>query len=69
MTERDRTQSLASEAAVLVSVLLADGPTRNDDLEELKGLADTAGCRTAAKLTQRRERIDSKYLSGPGQGR
>lgn len=66
MTERDRTQSLALESAVLVSVLLADDPTPHDDLDELQGLADTAGCCTVAKLTQRRERLDVKYYLGRG---
>ena len=54
------------ESAVLVSVLLADDPTPHDDLDELQGLADTAGCRTVAKLTQRRERLDVKYYLGRG---
>ena len=54
------------ESAVLVSVLLADDPTPHDDLDELQGLAETAGCRTVAKLTQRRERLDVKYYLGRG---
>ena len=66
MTERDRTQSLVSESAVLVGVLLPDATAAEDDLQELEGLADTAGCRAVAKLTQRRERPDSRCYLGRG---
>ncbi len=66
MTEQDRTQSLVSESAVLVGVLLPDATAPDDDLQELEGLADTAGCRTVAKLTQRRGRPDSRAYLGRG---
>ncbi len=66
MTERDRRQSLVSEMAVLVGVMLPTGSATDEDLQELEGLADTAGCRTVAKLTQRRESPDTACYLGRG---
>lgn len=66
MTERDRTQSLTSEKAVLVGVFLADEKTHDEQLQELQGLVDTAGCRTVAILTQRREQPNANSYLGSG---
>ena len=65
MTEIDRTQSLVSESAILVGVILPEQDTSHD-LTELQGLADTVGCRTVGMLTQRREQPDSNYYLGKG---
>jgi hypothetical protein len=43
--ELNRAESVASEAVVLVGVLLPDRNLENDPLEELEGLARTAGAR------------------------
>ncbi|NDC64613.1 MAG: GTPase HflX, partial [Planctomycetia bacterium] len=63
MTERDRTNSVQSERAVLVGVLLEAPVNPEHPLEELGGLVATAGARVVAELTQRRERPDqTTYL-------
>jgi GTPase len=61
-----RTESVVSESAILVSVMLADrggGPTA---LEELEGLAEAAGTQVVGKLTQRRESPDAATYLGKG---
>ena len=55
MTEMYRTDSVASEGAILVGVLLSDHSSREEPLEELEGLAETAGAQVVGRLTQRRE--------------
>lgn len=55
------------ERAFLVSVALPDRPWVTDDpLEELRGLATTAGAVVAGELTQRRERINPGTYVGAG---
>ena len=43
MKEIDRNQGVQSESAVLVGVFLSDQPNDDEALEELAGLAETAG--------------------------
>ena len=62
MTERDRTQSLVSEKAVLVGVFLPDRKHHDEQLEELQGLAEAAGCQVVGLLTQRREQPDAEIV-------
>ncbi len=50
MRELDRTQRVVSEAAFLVGVLLHDGNPPARPLEELEGLAKTAGARVVGDL-------------------
>src|SRR5438067_834393 len=50
-----RTESIASETAILVGVLLADRSDYEHPLDELEGLAETAGARVVGRLTQRRD--------------
>jgi len=52
--EIERAESVASEAAVLVGVLLPDRQSHEPPLEELEGLASTAGCPVVGRLTQQR---------------
>ncbi len=66
MTEMHRTDTVASEAAILVGVLLADQPLREEPLDELEGLAETAGARVVGRLTQRREAPDVTTYLGKG---
>ena len=66
MTEMKRTDSVSSEAAVLVGVLLSQRPSDDDPLEELAGLAQTAGARVVGRLTQRREAPDVTTYLGKG---
>ena len=66
MYELNRTESIASEAAVLVGVLLPKQGTGDEPLHELKGLAATAGVRVVGCLTQRREVPDTATYLGSG---
>ncbi|MEM9185360.1 MAG: GTPase HflX [Planctomycetota bacterium] len=73
----DRKQSVDSESAILVGVELADQPKRHDPLsaddawaegplDELVGLAETAGAQVVGLITQKRERPDIKTYVGKG---
>ncbi len=66
MYEIDRTESVASEAAVLVGVLMPDRTTHGEPLEELEGLAAAAGVRVVGRITQRREAPDAATYLGHG---
>ena len=62
----NRVESVASEAAILVGVLLPDQEIHGDPLDELQGLATTAGSRIVGQLTQRRETPDMTTYLGKG---
>jgi len=64
--ELNRTGSVASEAAVLVGVLLPEHRLLGEPLDELEGLAQTAGARVVGQLTQRREVPDKTTYLGKG---
>jgi GTP-binding protein HflX len=64
--ELDRTESVASEAAVLVGVVPPDRRCEEPPLVELEGLATTAGVRVVGRLTQRREVPDPATYLGKG---
>ena len=66
MIELDRAGSVASERAVLVGVLLDGRPGELDPLEELAGLAESAGAKVVGQLTQRRETPDVATYLGKG---
>ncbi|PQO27576.1 GTPase HflX [Blastopirellula marina] len=66
MTERDRKQSVAQENAILVKLLDPSIQYSDDPLEELDGLATTAGTTVVGKLTQRREKPDPGTYLGKG---
>ncbi len=66
VSESDRKQSLARETTVLVRVILPNEYEGEDPLDELKGLADTAGSLPVATLTQRREIPDTTTYLGKG---
>lgn len=66
MEQRDRVQSVARELAVLVRVILPDETVGQDPLDELAGLAKTAGSTVVGSLTQRREKPDSTTYLGKG---
>ena len=66
MYELSRTDSVETEAAVLVGVSLQARETRDDSLEELEGLAATAGVRVVGRVTQRRETPDTATYLGSG---
>jgi GTP-binding protein HflX len=64
--ELDRAETVASESAFLVGILL---PGQNGDtapLEELEGLAEAAGTTVVGRLTQRRSVPDAATYLGKG---
>ncbi|MCE9632186.1 MAG: GTPase HflX [Planctomycetia bacterium] len=65
MKERSRTGG-QSERAVLVGVFLEPPVDPEHPLDELAGLAATAGTKVMAELTQRRERPDQTTYLGKG---
>ena len=66
MTQTNRIKGVAREKAVLVGVLLDGQEQHGDMLEELEGLAETAGAHIVGRLTQRRERPDISTYLGKG---
>ncbi len=66
MYETERAESVASEKAVLVRVVL-DGHSPGDEpLDEITGLATTAGARVVSGLIQRRDKPDVTTYLGKG---
>ncbi|HEY4760554.1 MAG TPA: GTPase HflX [Thermoguttaceae bacterium] len=66
MIETSRIEGVVSEAAILVGVLLPSRQLETQPLEELEGLAETAGVRVVGRLTQRREAPDAATYLGKG---
>jgi GTP-binding protein HflX len=64
--EIQRADGVASEKAILVRVILPDQAAGDDPLEELTGLAKTAGTRIVSALVQRREVPDVTTYLGKG---
>ena len=63
VTEIDRAESVASEAAFLVSVVITDRRQESPPMDELRGLAEAAGCRVVGHMVQRRSRpVAATYL-------
>ncbi len=66
MYDLQRAATVAYEPSVLVRVILSDQPFAGDALEELEGLASTAGTKVVGRLTQRREKPDTTTYLGKG---
>ena len=66
MTETNRIKGVARERAILVGVLLDGQEVHGDVLDELEGLAETAGAHVVGRLTQRRDRPDITTYLGKG---
>jgi GTP-binding protein HflX len=64
--ELNRTDTVASETAILVGVILPERPPEIEPLAELEGLAETAGVKVRGHLTQRRDRPESATYLGKG---
>jgi GTP-binding protein HflX len=64
--ELERSSGVAKEKAILVRVILPGQYEGDDPLEEITGLAKTAGTRIASGLTQRREKPDVATYLGKG---
>ena len=66
-TERNRAESINQESVVLVGVLLPEHRGLNEEpLDELRGLAETAGVRVVGELLQKRETPDKTTYLGAG---
>ena len=66
MTNRERSQSVISESAILAGVRLPDHNGRWDELDELAALTEAAGARVVGRLSQRREQPDAANYLGKG---
>jgi GTP-binding protein HflX len=66
VSEKNRTESVHQEAAILVGVLLPERVSTEAPLDELTGLAETAGAQVVGELTQRREAPDVTTYLGKG---
>ena len=64
--ETQRGSGVRSERAVLVRVIFPDESDTADVLEELQGLAETAGAKVVSGLTQRRDKPDPGTYLGSG---
>jgi GTP-binding protein HflX len=64
--EVQRADGVAKEKAILVRVILPDQTAGDDPLDEITGLAKTAGARIASSLIQRREVPDMTTYLGKG---
>jgi GTPase len=64
--EVQRADGVASEKSILVRVILPHQTVGDDPLDEITGLAKTAGTRIAAGLVQRRETPDVATYLGKG---
>jgi GTPase len=64
--DQERSSGVASENAVLVRVILPGQQFADDPLDELEGLATTAGTEVVAGMTQRRDRPDVRSFIGKG---
>ena len=66
MKEMTRLEGVRSEAAILVGVIRPDQRFHGEPLEEIEGLAETAGARPVGWLTQKREQPDRTTYLGKG---
>lgn len=66
MKEHERFESVVRERAVLVRVMTPEGSAVEDPLDELRGLATTAGTVIVGQLLQRRAVPDCKTYLGQG---
>ena len=66
MSEKDRQQSVESEAAVLVGVVLPESNSTDEPLVELQGLAETAGAHIVGRMIQRRDKPAGATYLGSG---
>jgi GTP-binding protein HflX len=66
VNDSDRKQGVQSESAVIVGVELSDRRADGNDLDELAGLAETAGAEVVGRLTQKRSTPDQTTYLGKG---
>ena len=66
MHDRQKSDKVKEEVAIVVRVLLPDAPLDLDPLKEVQGLAETAGALVMSGMTQNRERPDPRTYMGKG---
>lgn len=66
MHDRDRARGVNQEIAILVRVILDGQDISGDPLDELNGLAKTAGANPFGNLIQRRKSLTSRSTLVPG---
>lgn len=66
MLDREKKKKVEKEVAFLIRVIFPDEITENDPLDELHGLAETAGALVVGGMTQRREKPDAATFIGSG---
>ena len=66
MHDRQKSEKVKEEVAIVVRVLLPDAPLDLDPLNEVQGLAETAGALVMSGMTQNRERPDPRTYMGKG---
>ncbi len=66
MHDTERLQSVAREKSILVRIILPEHSEGGDVLDELEGLAKTAGAKIVGQLTQRRDKPDASTYLGKG---
>lgn len=66
MQDKKRGSGFAIETAILVRVILPHHVESDDPFDEIRGLAETAGLRVVADLSQRREAPDVASYIGKG---
>jgi GTP-binding protein HflX len=64
--DRKRAQQVDREIAIVVRVVFPDDPIEFDPLDEVQGLAETAGAIVLSGLTQKREKPDTATYLGRG---
>lgn len=66
MQDRKKSQQVDREIAIVVRVVLPDDPIEMDPLDEVQGLAETAGAIVMSGLVQKREKPDAATYLGKG---
>ncbi|MEM7783293.1 MAG: GTPase HflX [Planctomycetota bacterium] len=66
MQDRKKSQQVDQEIAIVARVVLPDDPVEMNPLEEIEGLAETAGAIVMSGMVQRREKPDNSTFLGRG---
>lgn len=64
--DRKKSKQVEKEIAIVVRVVLPDDPVEFDPLDEVQGLAETAGAIVMSGMVQRREKPDNSTYLGKG---
>jgi len=64
--DRKRSQQVQQEIAIIVRVVLPSDPVELSPLDEIQGLAETAGAIVVGGMVQRRDKPDNTAYLGKG---